>query len=56
MYDITDKKSFDKAQKWLTELKKYADNDISLMLIGNKNDLEEQRQVLKEEGEKFSEI
>ena len=51
VYDITRKNSFDSIDKWISDLKAGADAKITLMLIGNKNDLEDQRQISKEQGE-----
>lgn len=40
MYDITNLKSFDDIKKyWMNELMHYADENVLLMLLGNKNDL-----------------
>ena len=39
LYDITNEESFNKAKKYLSELKEYATNDIVVMLVGNKCDL-----------------
>lgn len=35
--------------RWIGELKNNADNEVSIILIGNKSDLEEQRQVTQDE-------
>ena len=51
IYDITKKSSFDNTDKWISDLKNSADEKISIMLVGNKNDLENLREVSKEEGE-----
>ena len=51
VYDITKKDTFDSIEKWLNELKLNGDPGIVTFIIGNKNDLEEFRQVSKEEGE-----
>jgi len=46
VYDITNKESFSHLAKWLADLRECCDNtDISILLIGNKSDLEKQRQV-----------
>jgi small GTP-binding protein len=55
VYDITRRETFDKVGSWIDELKKYCDQDIDIMLLGNKSDLENKRQVNKEEAKKFSE-
>ena len=41
VYDITDRKSFKEVENWLAEAEKYASEDVSKILVGNKNDLEE---------------
>ena len=51
VYDITRKDTFDSADRWINDLKVSADPKINIMLIGNKNDLEDKREVLKEQGE-----
>ena len=52
VYDITKKKSFDNIDKWYSELKSNSDEKIYTMLLGNKSDLEENREVSIEEAEK----
>jgi len=49
-YDITNRRSFEKVASWLGELKENAHNKISIFLVANKTDLEEQRAVSYEEG------
>ena len=53
MYAINNKESFNQIKKWLDDLKKLAPPDIIIILVGNKADLEEERNVTREEGEKF---
>jgi len=55
VYDITNKESFLHCQNWLNELKENGDKDVIVILVGNKSDLEKDRQVKKEEGETFAE-
>jgi len=50
VYDITCKKSFEKIQSWITELRESAHNKICIYLVGNKLDLEKQREVTYEQG------
>ena len=52
VYDITKKKSFDNIDKWYSELKSNSDEKIYTMLLGNKSDLEENREVSIDEAEK----
>ena len=51
VYDITRKNTFETVNKWVSDISAAADKKIALILIGNKNDLEDQRQVTKEMGE-----
>ena len=53
VYSIDSKDSFEHVGKWLDELKNQANPDIRIFLVGNKADLEEKRQVQKEEGLKY---
>jgi len=54
VYDITRKETFDHITKWLNEVKSNGSKDICCILIGNKKDLEAQRQVKYEEGKKLA--
>ena len=49
MYDITNVASFEKTDRWATELDDYAP-DCLKMLVGNKSDLESSRAVGTERG------
>ena len=51
VYDITRKNTFDSVSRWVSDISAAADKRITLILIGNKSDLEDQRQVTKEQGE-----
>ena len=51
VYDITEKKSFLSIKKWIEDCKTYSNNNLHLVLVGNKNDLNDSRQVTEEEGE-----
>ena len=55
VYDITCRQSFDDVKTWIEDCKKQCSNNIYLILIGNKLDLEEQRVITKEEGEELAE-
>ena len=54
MYDITKQKTFENVEKWLKELKEYADSGIMIMLVGNKTDLKKLREVKKEDAAEFA--
>jgi len=51
VYDITRKETFESVDRWLSDLVSSCDKNLTIILIGNKNDLEDQRQVSKEQGE-----
>ena len=51
VYDICRQKSFESVDKWIEDFKSKADEDAVILLIGNKNDLDEKREVSKEEAE-----
>ena len=49
VYDITDAESFTKVRKWVKELRKIVGEGISIVIAGNKIDLERNRQVNEKE-------
>ncbi len=55
VYDITRKETFDHIIKWYNEVKLNGSKDICCILIGNKKDLEDQRQVKYEDGKRLAE-
>lgn len=55
LYDVTSQISFNSLAKWLKELKDNSDNQIIVMLVGNKCDLQELRIINQQEGIKFAE-
>ena len=54
-YAIDNKESFNHVENWLNDLKSQANPDVRIFLVGNKADLEEDRKIKKEEGEKYKE-
>ena len=54
VYDITRRDTFTHVTKWLEEVKSNSSKSICVILIGNKKDLEDKRQVTYEEGESFA--
>jgi Ras-related protein Rab-2A len=53
VYEIDKKESFDNLNNWYNEIREQSNPDIKIFLIGNKTDLEENRQVTKEEANSF---
>ncbi|KAL4473777.1 hypothetical protein ABPG74_022641 [Tetrahymena malaccensis] len=55
VYDIVDYQSFKKCDKWLDEIKQYnQDNQIAILLVGNKKDLIDKQQVNNQEALNFA--
>ena len=55
VYSIENKNSFQDLDLWIKELKINNSPDTKIILVGNKLDLEENREVKYEEGKKFAE-
>lgn len=55
VYDITDRESFEKLNSWLIEIKSNLEKKATILLIGNKTDLEKDRKISKNEGNSFAE-
>ena len=53
VYAINSLESFSNIEMWLRELRTHSNPDAKVFLIGNKIDLEQERKVTKEQGEKF---
>ena len=56
VYDITNRESFEHLNSWLIEIEKNGNKNVYKLLIGNKADLEDQRNITKEEGQEFASI
>jgi small GTP-binding protein len=54
VYDITEKDTFHHVESWIKECKKVAPETILFVLIGNKNDLDEKRDITYDEGKNFA--
>ena len=52
VYDITRKESFENIDKWISDLKSAGNENMSIILVGNKSDLENERKVTKEEAKR----
>ena len=55
MYDITNANSFKNIERWLSELRTHGQENMTLMLIGNKSDLATQREVSTEDASTYAE-
>ena len=54
VYSINNENSFNNLDFWLNEIRTKANPDINIILIGNKNDLENERKIPKDLGQEFS--
>ena len=55
VYDITSKDSFNNVVTWINDCRTYSPKTVFMVLVGNKSDLNERRQVNTEEGEELAE-
>lgn len=55
VYDITRRSSYENISKWLFELREFGGEDMVVILVGNKCDLGQSREVEEEEGKGFAE-
>ena len=54
VYDITRRNTFENLDKWVKELKNFAEEGIVTVLIGNKSDLRQFRSVKTEQGQEYA--
>ncbi|CAF1165068.1 unnamed protein product [Rotaria sordida] len=54
VYDITSEKSFDNIKNWIRNIQEHASAEVERMLIGNKCDMLDKRQVTREKGENLA--
>ncbi|GAA5807197.1 Ras-related protein Rab-6A [Mucor flavus] len=52
VYDITNRNSFSNTSKWIDDVRAERGTDVIIVLVGNKTDLNDKRQVTVDEGEK----
>ncbi|ESQ34983.1 hypothetical protein EUTSA_v10008703mg [Eutrema salsugineum] len=56
IYDITRRQTFQNIRKWLSELRDCSSSDTVVVLVGNKSDLRQSREVEEEEGKTLAEL
>ncbi len=54
-YDITDRESFSAIENWMREVEKHASDNVGRILLGNKCDMTDARQVSTDEGKELAE-
>jgi len=55
VYDCTDKESFNNVKQWIGEIERYACENVNKLLVGNKADLADERQVDTNVAKEFAE-
>lgn len=48
VYDVTDQESFKNVKQWLSEIDRYASENVNKLLVGNKCDLVQNKVVSTE--------
>jgi Ras-related protein Rab-11A len=56
VFDLTRKETFDSVDRWIPDLRKSGDENLTILLIGNKCDLIPDRQVSEEDARKKAEL
>jgi Ras-related protein Rab-1A len=54
VYDVTDRESFKNVGNWMKEISRYASENVSKLLVGNKSDIEGKKVVTYEEGKELA--
>ena len=54
VYSIVERKSFENLSKWVRDASNFNSKNVVKVLIGNKNDLEDKREVAYEDGKNFA--
>lgn len=54
VYDIAKHLTYENVERWLKELRDHADNNIVIMLVGNKSDLRHLRAVPTDEAKAYA--
>lgn len=54
VYDVSNLKSFENISNWIRNIEMHATQDVELMILGNKCDISDKRQVSRERGEQLA--
>ena len=49
VFDITSKYSFENLDRWFNEIKRFTDEQLRIILVGNKSDLSDKREVTQKD-------
>ncbi|KAK6127621.1 hypothetical protein DH2020_038638 [Rehmannia glutinosa] len=56
VYDITRRPTFESLRKWLKELREFGSPEMVVVLVGNKSDLAQSREVNLEDGQRLAQL
>ncbi|CAI9787205.1 unnamed protein product [Fraxinus pennsylvanica] len=56
VYDITRRATFENLKKWLYEVREFGSSDMVIILVGNKSDLSNSREVNVEDGQSLAQL
>lgn len=54
VYDVSNLKSFENISNWIRNIEMHATQDVELMILGNKCDIADKRQITREKGEQLA--
>jgi len=54
VYDVTNAKTFQQTKRWIDDVRSERGNDVIIVLVGNKTDLADKREVTQAQGEEES--
>ena len=54
IYDVTSRRTFESIRNWVSQIREEATEKVTIYLVANKIDMDEDRKVKKEEGEKLA--
>jgi len=54
VYDITNEKSFENIKNWMRNIEEHSSSDVQRMIIANKCDMDDRRQISRDRGESLA--
>ena len=56
IYDVTSIQTYENVKNWITQIREEASKNVVIYIAGNKIDMEEERKVTTEEGQKLADV